>query len=389
MTVFKDNNPSGGPLGATWGADGTIVYAGSGRCWIEAGLGWGWRGRDADDARPGARRGQTLQTRVPAGRPGVALHDRVRGSRARRRPDCRVGPGDRRKDCAPHRASRAVSAVRPPRVWNGGHAPRRRVRPRAADRGRSPSAGPRPGRGARGQGAYEYDVADDGTIVYLSANVAPQATRTLVWVDRQGRETPLGAEAHPYVHPRLAPDGTRVAVLNAGNIWIWDLARARLTAGTLDGGSISIWTPDSARLIFSSIRGGGSPNLYVQAADGTGTATRLTDSPNQQQPDRHHPGRHSGSLQRSDTDAARRHPPADDDPDAASEAARRDTLRRARRRRVPGRPLAGVRVQQIGCVRSLRPTVSDRGSRSVAGLDRRRNAAALGAERAGALLRGA
>ena len=127
-------------------------------------------------------------------------------------------------------------------------------------------------------------MADDGTIVYLSANVAPPATRTLVWVDRQGRETPLGAEAQSYVHPRLAPDGTRVAVLNALNIWIWDLARARLTAGTLDGGNISIWTPDSSRIIFSSIRGGGSPNLYVQAADGTGTATRLTDSPNPQHP---------------------------------------------------------------------------------------------------------
>ena len=27
VTVVKDNNPSGGPLGATWGTDGTIVYA--------------------------------------------------------------------------------------------------------------------------------------------------------------------------------------------------------------------------------------------------------------------------------------------------------------------------------------------------------------------------
>ena len=40
----------------------------------------------------------------------------------------------------------------------------------------------------------------------------------------------------------------------------------------------------SDRIIFSSVRGGGSPNLYAQAADGTGTATRLTDSPNPQYP---------------------------------------------------------------------------------------------------------
>jgi hypothetical protein len=46
----------------------------------------------------------------------------------------------------------------------------------------------------------------------------------MVWVDREGRETLLGATAQPYIHARLAPDGTRVAVLNAGNIWIWDFA---------------------------------------------------------------------------------------------------------------------------------------------------------------------
>jgi hypothetical protein len=34
VTVFKDNNPNGGPVGATWGTDGTIVYTAS----IGAGL---------------------------------------------------------------------------------------------------------------------------------------------------------------------------------------------------------------------------------------------------------------------------------------------------------------------------------------------------------------
>jgi serine/threonine-protein kinase len=29
VMVFADSNPSGGPLGATWGSDGTIAYAGS------------------------------------------------------------------------------------------------------------------------------------------------------------------------------------------------------------------------------------------------------------------------------------------------------------------------------------------------------------------------
>ncbi len=75
-----------------------------------------------------------------------------------------------------------------------------------------------------------------------------------------------------------------MAVNERANIWIWDLVRSRLTRGPLDSGTVLVWTPDSARLIFSSFRGGGGANLYVQAADGTGTATRLSDSPNQHNP---------------------------------------------------------------------------------------------------------
>jgi serine/threonine-protein kinase len=45
-----------------------------------------------------------------------------------------------------------------------------------------------------------------------------------------------------------------------------------------------IWTPDGKRVIWSSTRGGGNPNLYWQAADGTGDAERLTVSVNNQFP---------------------------------------------------------------------------------------------------------
>ena len=44
-----------------------------------------------------------------------------------------------------------------------------------------------------------------------------------------------------------------------------------------------MWTPDSRRLIFSSERAGGR-NLFWQAADGTGAAERLLESPNTQYP---------------------------------------------------------------------------------------------------------
>jgi eukaryotic-like serine/threonine-protein kinase len=42
------------------------------------------------------------------------------------------------------------------------------------------------------------------------------------------------------------------------------------------------WTPDGRRIIFVSDRAGAVPNVYSQAADGTGTADRLTTTVNAQ-----------------------------------------------------------------------------------------------------------
>ena len=77
-------------------------------------------------------------------------------------------------------------------------------------------------------GAVDAVVAGDGTLVYVSGGVAAGA-RTLVWVDRQGRETPIPTPSRAYVYPRLSPDGTRVAVYAAdqeADIWVWDLGRS-------------------------------------------------------------------------------------------------------------------------------------------------------------------
>jgi len=136
-----------------------------------------------------------------------------------------------------------------------------------------------------GAGAVDAVTAGDGTLAYVSGNVAG-TSRTLVWVDRQGRETPIPAPPRTYLYPRLSPDGTRVAV-SAGDqendIWVWDLGRTTLTRATYDPGldTFPVWTPDGHRLLFSS-DSTGPRNLYWQAADGTGAVERLTESPNQQ-----------------------------------------------------------------------------------------------------------
>jgi serine/threonine-protein kinase len=137
-------------------------------------------------------------------------------------------------------------------------------------------------------GAVDVGLARDGTLAYVTGEAGSGLAKTLVWVDRQGRETPSGAPPGPYLFPRVSPDGTRVAVQirvdQKINIWLWDLARAMRTRLTTELVDVTpVWLPDSRRVVFSSARAG-APNLFSQPADGTGTVDRLTESPNPQRP---------------------------------------------------------------------------------------------------------
>jgi len=135
-------------------------------------------------------------------------------------------------------------------------------------------------------GAVDAVLARDGTLVYVTG-AAGSGLRTLVWVDRQGRETPLTAPPRAYLYPRISPDGTRVAVTafdQKADIWLWDLARATLTRVTSGASqnAMPIWMPDGRRLIFGSTRGGTKFNMYRQSADGIGSVERLSESADRQ-----------------------------------------------------------------------------------------------------------
>jgi serine/threonine-protein kinase len=137
-------------------------------------------------------------------------------------------------------------------------------------------------------GAAHYSVSGNGALVYVhGTDGSGFGTRTLVWVDRTGVETPIPAPSRAYQYPRLSPDGTRVALdipEQNRDIWLWDFARTTLTRLTFDptADQHPVWTPDGRRLLFSSMRRGGLPNLYWQLADGTGSVERLSESPNLQ-----------------------------------------------------------------------------------------------------------
>jgi hypothetical protein len=140
---------------------------------------------------------------------------------------------------------------------------------------------------AANSGAGQFDVATNGTLVFVPGSEV--AKSKMVWVDRQGREEPIGAEPMMYYVPRVSPDGLKVAVNTADpldrDIWIWDSARkdmSRLTKEPAEE-AYPVWSSDSKSIYFRA-----NPvnnfDVYRRAADGTGAAVQLTATPESETP---------------------------------------------------------------------------------------------------------
>ena len=68
--------------------------------------------------------------------------------------------------------------------------------------------------GVRGapRGAAQFSVSTTGAMVYVPGSGGGEEIVSLTWVDRDGGEENLPAPPRAYDHPRVSPDGTRVAV---------------------------------------------------------------------------------------------------------------------------------------------------------------------------------
>ena len=130
-------------------------------------------------------------------------------------------------------------------------------------------------------GAMHFALADNGSLVYVPGSAGGGNPVSLVWVGRDGDEERLPAPPRAYDHPRVSPDGTRVAVDIADgdstDVWIWDLVGETLTQLTFDEANdlFPLWTSDSARVVFTSTREGGW--VFWKSADGTGQVERLKE----------------------------------------------------------------------------------------------------------------
>jgi serine/threonine-protein kinase len=130
-------------------------------------------------------------------------------------------------------------------------------------------------------GSALYDVSETGTLVYVAGG-ALRAESPLLWVDRQGRQEPVTEQSRQYMDAQLSPDGKRMVVLlpAANNkLWMLDLERDILSRLTYGPGNdfLPRWSPDGQWIYFNSVRGG--PGIYRVSADGGGEGEQVVDPP--------------------------------------------------------------------------------------------------------------
>ena len=133
-------------------------------------------------------------------------------------------------------------------------------------------------------GAAHFALSDTGTLVYVPGVGVPGqgrggTARTLVWVDREGREELIATPSVAYDRVRLSPDGTRAVVQVDGantDVWLSELARRTLSRLTTDPAvdERPLWTPNGQRVVFTATRDG-SHGLFWRPADGPGAAEQL------------------------------------------------------------------------------------------------------------------
>jgi eukaryotic-like serine/threonine-protein kinase len=123
-------------------------------------------------------------------------------------------------------------------------------------------------------------LSASGSLLYQRGGTASQ----LVRVDASGTAQVLIDVPQVYSHPRLSPDGRRVALEVQGatgaDIWISDLVEHTSERLTREGyNNRPEWSPDGLRVMYTSTR---PPRdaLWSQPADGSAGATLVAQDPN-------------------------------------------------------------------------------------------------------------
>jgi Tol biopolymer transport system component len=125
-----------------------------------------------------------------------------------------------------------------------------------------------------GIGFAGFSVSQSGELV-CSRGVGSNGK--LVLLDREGKPSPVAAPPGQYQHPRLSPDGTKLALsvtdaTGNADIWIMDLAHENaFQRFTFDPAPdlFPLWSPDGKQIAFDSMRTSGL-KIFGKAANGAG-----------------------------------------------------------------------------------------------------------------------
>jgi serine/threonine protein kinase len=136
-------------------------------------------------------------------------------------------------------------------------------------------------------GMAAFSISSAGHLVY-AAGPQERGTRVFVWVDKNGHSSPLPLKPSSYLHPRLSPDGRRLAYEIEGashDIFTYDFVRGTTTRMSLDGASHwPLWTPDGRSLTFRSWKTG-TMTMWSMPGDQSSPAQLLTNIGSMQSPE--------------------------------------------------------------------------------------------------------
>jgi Tol biopolymer transport system component len=134
-------------------------------------------------------------------------------------------------------------------------------------------------------GTANFAVSENGTLVYVpsSSSLSADSKRVISVVDRNGKASDIpGLGPGGYTNPRISPDGSRIAVevLDDSSISIYDISgKSQLRRLTFDAtNAYPVWSPDGKRIAYRSNRQG-EFSIFVQNADGTDSAEKVTTGP--------------------------------------------------------------------------------------------------------------
>jgi len=127
-------------------------------------------------------------------------------------------------------------------------------------------------------------ISPSGNLVYVNGleRMERMSSTHLLWVSRDGKESPASPTVRGYEDMSISPDRKLAAFTIPAdpvwNIWVLDLERGNLNRLTFSGDNRDpLWSPDGRHIAYTSYRDGHF-GIYWSSVDGSSPEQRLTST---------------------------------------------------------------------------------------------------------------